>query len=78
MKRSPDYFCRKAIAFSVAILNLLADVRIAPTDIAQNLKNEVLSDSTEVFDRGDKFTVYQDLESLKEYIALYEDVVFAS
>lgn len=29
---------------------------------------EVLSDSTEAFDRGDKFVDYQELESLREYV----------
>jgi len=29
---------------------------------------EVLSDSTEAFDRGDKFIAYQTLETLKEYV----------
>ncbi|MCG6135620.1 MAG: Uma2 family endonuclease [Nostoc sp. LLA-1] len=31
---------------------------------------EVLSDSTEAFDRGDKFADYQILESLKEYVLI--------
>ncbi|NJL88283.1 MAG: Uma2 family endonuclease [Leptolyngbyaceae cyanobacterium SM1_1_3] len=31
---------------------------------------EVLSDSTEAFDRGDKFADYQKLESLEEYILI--------
>ncbi|MBD2593387.1 Uma2 family endonuclease [Nostoc spongiaeforme FACHB-130] len=31
---------------------------------------EVLSDSTEAFDRGDKFADYQTIESLKEYILI--------
>lgn len=31
---------------------------------------EVLSDSTEAFDRGDKFIDYQSLESLKEYVLI--------
>lgn len=31
---------------------------------------EVLSDSTEAFDRGDKFADYQVLESLKEYVLI--------
>lgn len=31
---------------------------------------EVLSDSTEAFDRGDKFADYQSLESLQEYILI--------
>jgi Uma2 family endonuclease len=31
---------------------------------------EVLSDSTEAFDRGDKFADYQALESLKEYVLI--------
>jgi len=31
---------------------------------------EVLSDSTEAFDRGDKFADYQELESLKEYVLI--------
>jgi Uma2 family endonuclease len=31
---------------------------------------EVLSDSTEAFDRGDKFADYQVLESLQEYVLI--------
>lgn len=31
---------------------------------------EVLSDSTEAFDRGDKFADYQELDSLKEYVLI--------
>lgn len=31
---------------------------------------EVLSDSTEAFDRGDKFADYQSLESLREYVLI--------
>jgi Uma2 family endonuclease len=31
---------------------------------------EVLSNSTEAFDRGDKFADYQALESLKEYVLI--------
>ena len=31
---------------------------------------EVLSDSTEAFDRGDKFSDYQQLDSLQEYILI--------
>ena len=31
---------------------------------------EVLSDSTEAFDRGDKFESYQALESLEEYVLI--------
>lgn len=31
---------------------------------------EVLSDSTEAFDRGDKFADYQELESLREYVLI--------
>jgi Uma2 family endonuclease len=34
------------------------------------LIGEVLSDSTEAFDRGDKFADYQTLESLQEYVLL--------
>jgi Uma2 family endonuclease len=35
-----------------------------------NLIVEVLSDSTEAFDRGDKFVDYQELESLREYVLI--------
>ena len=35
-----------------------------------NLIIEVLSDSTEAFDRGDKFADYQTLESLQEYVLI--------
>jgi Uma2 family endonuclease len=31
---------------------------------------EVLSDSTEAYDRGDKFQDYQTLESLQEYVLI--------
>lgn len=31
---------------------------------------EVLSDGTKVFDKGDKFLAYQDLESLQEYVLI--------
>jgi Uma2 family endonuclease len=31
---------------------------------------EVLSDSTEAFDRGDKFADYQSLDSLQEYVLI--------
>jgi Uma2 family endonuclease len=31
---------------------------------------EVLSDSTEAFDRGDKFADYQEIESLREYVLI--------
>lgn len=31
---------------------------------------EVLSDSTEAFDRGDKFADYQEIETLKEYVLI--------
>ncbi len=31
---------------------------------------EVLSDSTEVFDRGDKFIDYQSLKTLQEYVLI--------
>ena len=34
---------------------------------------EVLSDSTEAYDRGDKFQRYQDIESLDEYLLLAQD-----
>ena len=34
---------------------------------------EVLSDSTEAFDRGAKFQAYQTLDSLKEYILVAQD-----
>ena len=35
-----------------------------------NLIVEILSDSTEAFDRGDKFTDYQAIESLQEYVLI--------
>ncbi len=34
---------------------------------------EVLSDSTEVFDRGDKFRAYRQIVSLKEYLLISSD-----
>jgi Uma2 family endonuclease len=39
------------------------DIALNPTLIV-----EVLSKSTEVFDRGDKFALYRKIESLKEYV----------
>ena len=41
------------------------DVLINPTLII-----EVLSDETELFDRGDKFRSYRQIESLKEYVLI--------
>lgn len=48
------------------------------TDIILNpvLLVEVLSDSTEKFDRGLKFQAYQTLESLREYLLVAQDRVF--
>ena len=34
---------------------------------------EVLSDSTEAYDRGDKFSAYRDLESVKEYVLVSQN-----
>src|SRR5262249_2545184 len=34
---------------------------------------EVLSPSTEVYDRGDKFAQYQNLESLTDYVLVSQD-----
>ncbi len=34
---------------------------------------EVLSDSTEAFDRGDKFTFYRSIPGLKEYLLIAQD-----
>jgi Uma2 family endonuclease len=31
---------------------------------------EILSDSTEAFDRGDKFTDYQNIDTLQEYVLI--------
>ena len=36
---------------------------------------EVLSDSTEAFDRGKKFTDYRKLESLQEYVLISQDAM---
>ena len=41
------------------------DILVNPT-----LLIEVLSDSTEAFDRGDKFTSYRQIKSLREYILI--------
>ena len=41
------------------------DVMLNPT-----LLIEVLSETTEAFDRGDKFTSYRQIKSLKEYILI--------
>ncbi|MGK7881517.1 MAG: Uma2 family endonuclease [Crocosphaera sp.] len=38
--------------------------------IAGEIFAEVLSDSTEAFDRGDKFIDYQSLETLEEYVLI--------
>jgi Uma2 family endonuclease len=45
------------------------------TDVLLNpaLIIEVLSESTEAFDRGKKFQAYQQLESLKEYLLISQD-----
>lgn len=45
------------------------------TDVILNpvLIIEVLSKSTESFDRGDKFQAYQTLESLREYVLVAQD-----
>jgi Uma2 family endonuclease len=36
---------------------------------------EVLSDSTEAYDRGDKFKLYRSLASLKEYVLISHNVI---
>lgn len=48
------------------------------TDILLNpaLVIEVLSESTEAFDRGAKFQAYQTMESLKEYVLVAQDKPF--
>jgi Uma2 family endonuclease len=48
------------------------------TDIILNpdLVIEVLSPSTEAFDRGEKFQAYQTIESLKEYLLVAQDKPF--
>ncbi|MGH9942813.1 MAG: Uma2 family endonuclease, partial [Pyrinomonadaceae bacterium] len=45
------------------------------TDVILNpiLIIEVLSKSTESFDRGDKFQAYQTIESLREYVLVAQD-----
>jgi len=44
------------------------DVILNPTLIV-----EILSESTAMFDRGDKFLAYQQMESLKEYLLISQD-----
>ena len=44
------------------------DVILNPVLVA-----EVLSDSTEAFDRGKKFSSYQKIESLREYLLVAQD-----
>ena len=39
-----------------------------------NVVIEIVSDETEAFDRGDKFFVYQQFESLKEYVLVDQRV----
>ena len=46
------------------------DAEIATYKRFPKLIVEVLSDSTEAFDRGDKFTDYQSLDSLEEYVLI--------
>ena len=50
----------------------------ARTDVILNpdLVVEVLSPSTEAFDRGEKFQAYQTIESLKEYLLVAQDRPF--
>jgi Uma2 family endonuclease len=36
---------------------------------------EVLSDSTEAFDRGDKFADYKSIETLEEYVLVHQKQV---
>lgn len=49
-------------------------------DDTMNLLNpfvviEILSDSTESYDRGDKFTAYREIESLHEYILVSQEKI---
>jgi Uma2 family endonuclease len=48
----------------------IVDMLLNPTVIV-----EVLSPSTEIYDRGKKFEYYQTLESLQEYLLIAQDIV---
>ena len=56
----PDIVC---VVSDMTFDDRRKDVLINPTLII-----EVLSDETELFDRGDKFRSYRQIESLKEYV----------
>jgi len=49
--------------------------KIMDTLLTPNVIIEILSDSTEKYDRGVKFRQYQQLESLKEYVLISQDTV---
>lgn len=58
----------------------LCDAPVLEDDHVDTLLNpaviiEVLSDSTEAYDRGDKFSHYRKLESLREYILVAQNTV---
>ena len=38
-------------------------------------RDEVLSDSTEAFDRGDKFADYKTIPELEEYVLIHQDQI---
>ena len=48
---------------------------VLDTLLNPSLLVEVLSDSTEAYDRGDKFTGYQALDSLREYVLISQSQV---
>ena len=48
---------------------------VLDTLLNPSLLVEVLSDSTEAYDRGDKFTGYQALDSLREYVLVSQNQV---
>lgn len=65
--------CRRGLRrTSVSILDNQFDTLLNPT-----LLIEVLSPSTEAYDRGRKFEKYQTIESLREYLLVASDRVHA-
>jgi Uma2 family endonuclease len=71
--RMPD--SRKFFYPDIAVLCGEPQFHDERTDIILNpvLLIEVLSKSTEAFDRGDKFLAYQQLASLREYVLVSQD-----
>jgi Uma2 family endonuclease len=60
------------------VVAVCGEPRFAPDDYLDNLLNptflaEILSPSTEAYDRGRKFEQYQTVESLREYLLVAQD-----